>query len=350
MDDIKVWFVNDASSVTALEASASMASESLLEDVLVENPDLLMPGLTLVGIQTPTEGGPLDLLGVDSDGRLVVFELKRGTLSRDAVAQIIDYASDLDSKSDIALAEHITVNSGVGGIRKIDDFEEWYSGNRDVDSLGALRPLRLFLIGLGADDRTERMVRFLARNSGMDISLLTFHGFTHDGKTLLARQVEVEGATEPGGPSGRRYLSVAERRERLEKRIEECGVTDLLTAAREMFHEKWHSCTENIGPTAISFLLPERTESGRRMLSCARIDVDQGKIRAVFYGRAVNPCPDEFDQAKQAIPFETYRGPSDTEGTYAEVKFSLDATGWDTHKERLAELMQAVYQAWEQQG
>ena len=56
-----------------------------------------MEGLTLVGRQTPTEGGPLDLLGVDADGRLVVFELKRGTLSRDAVAQVVDYASYLNA-------------------------------------------------------------------------------------------------------------------------------------------------------------------------------------------------------------------------------------------------------------
>ena len=33
------------------------------------------------------------------------------------------------------------------------------------------------------------MVRFLADNSGMDISLLTFHGFNYDGKTILAKQV-----------------------------------------------------------------------------------------------------------------------------------------------------------------
>ena len=72
-------------------------TEELLEETLVKNPGMLIPGLRLVGRQTPTEGGPLDLLGVDEDGRLVVFELKRGTLSRDAVAQIIDYASDLDS-------------------------------------------------------------------------------------------------------------------------------------------------------------------------------------------------------------------------------------------------------------
>ena len=36
------------------------------------------------------------------------------------------------------------------------------------------------------------MVRFLAENSDMEISLLTFHGFVQDGKTFLAKQVEVE--------------------------------------------------------------------------------------------------------------------------------------------------------------
>ena len=37
-----------------------MESERLLEDTLVNNPDMLTPGLTLVGRQTRTEGGPLD--------------------------------------------------------------------------------------------------------------------------------------------------------------------------------------------------------------------------------------------------------------------------------------------------
>ena len=177
MDEVKIWTLNSDSNVTPLASKDQTDTESLLEETLVRNPDLLIPGLRLVGRQTPTDGGPLDLLGVDEDGRLVVFELKRGTLSRDAVAQIIDYASDLDAKTDIALAEHIAANSGVGGIERIEDFEEWYGENTDGQSLDSLRPLRLFLIGLGADDRTERMVRFLAENTGMDISLLTFHGF-----------------------------------------------------------------------------------------------------------------------------------------------------------------------------
>ncbi len=239
MDEVKIWAIQDESRTVALKSKSQVDTEGLLEETLVANPNLLIPGLRLVGRQTPTEGGPLDLLGVDEDGRLVVFELKRGTLSRDAVAQIIDYASDLDSKNDVALAEHIAAHSGVGGIESIDDFEEWYSENTEAQSLDSLRPMRLFLIGLGADERTERMVRFLADNSGMDISLLTFHGFEYDGKTLLARQVEVEAAADPGPRRARRYVRRAERRERLAKRVEDSGVSEIFGAARDMFTENW---------------------------------------------------------------------------------------------------------------
>ena len=70
MEEIEVWTV-DGSQVTRLAKSNQMESELLLEDVLVENPGLLLEDLILVGRQTPTEGGPLDLLGVDGDGRLV---------------------------------------------------------------------------------------------------------------------------------------------------------------------------------------------------------------------------------------------------------------------------------------
>ena len=184
MEEIEVWTV-DGSQVSRLAKSNRMESELLLEDVLVENPGLLIEDLKLVGRQTPTEGGPLDLIGVDGEGRLVVFELKRGTLSRDAVAQVIDYASDLDGMELDDLANHISARSGDYGIDKIDDFQDWYTTVLGVEDLESLKPLRMFLVGLGVDDRTERMARFLAENSGMDISLLTFHGFEYDGKTIL---------------------------------------------------------------------------------------------------------------------------------------------------------------------
>ena len=100
-------------------------------------------------------------------------------------------------------------------------------------------PLRLFLIGLGADERTERMVRFLAENTGMDISLLTFHGFAYDGKTLLARQVEVEAAADHGPRRPRRYLSAEEKRDMLKRNIEDSGISETFSAVEDMFEANW---------------------------------------------------------------------------------------------------------------
>ena len=133
MDEVKIWAVDGDSNVEPLASKVQTDTEALLEDTLVKNPDLLIPGLKLVGRQTPTAGGPLDLLGVDEEGRLVVFELKRGTLSRDAVAQIIDYASDLDAMDMDALASHISEQSGKHGIDEIEDFQNWYSQDLESD-------------------------------------------------------------------------------------------------------------------------------------------------------------------------------------------------------------------------
>ena len=338
MDEVKIWAVNGASNVVPLESKGETESEWLLEQILVENPNLLIPGLRLVGRQTPTGGGPLDLLGVDEDGRLVVFELKRGTLSRDAVAQIIDYASDLDSKGEVALAEHIAAHSGVDGIEEIEDFQEWYS--RDFGELVSLKPLRLFLIGLGADERTERMVRFLAENSGMDISLLTFHGFEYDGKMLLARQTEVEGATEPERRSTRGYIRVGERRERLQSHVEDSGVSELVGYVEDMFRQNWPASSTDPGLYSFSIRLQRR--------AYARVDVWKGGVTIVFYAQTKALCLEEFRQPVEEIRHETWpRNRESLEDPDTEIHFKLTADDWETDKERLHALTRAVYKAWE---
>ena len=343
MHEVKIWAVDGDSGAVPLRRKDRTDTESLLEDILVRNPDLLIPGLRLVGRQTPTEGGPLDLLGVDGDGRLVVFELKRGALSRDAVAQIIDYASDLDTKSDIALARHIADHSGVGGIENIDDFEEWYGENTEAQSLDALRPLRLFLIGLGVDGRTERMVRFLAENSGMDISLLTFHGFAHDGRVLLARQVEVEAAAGQVSRGSRAYVSRAERRERLAKRIEASGMAETFAAVESMFRENWPRCGTDPRHLGLTLTFQQR--------SYARIGVGEGVVRLVFYPRAKALCLEAFRQPVREISHHTWpenREPLDD--PEAQIHFRFTAEEWAQHSEGLSALTKAVYEAWLNSG
>ena len=172
-NELKIWATDGSGRATPLATAHQMATELQLEDTLVNYPDMLMPGLTLVGRQTRTEGGPLDLLGVDEDGHLALFELKRGSLNREAVAQIVDYGSSLELMGVESLAQHIANHVGSHGIHKIDDFAEWYEEKWSGQELSELLPIRLFLVGLGVDDTTLRMVRFLAKR-GADISLLTY--------------------------------------------------------------------------------------------------------------------------------------------------------------------------------
>ena len=344
MDEVKIWALDgDSNVVVPLASKSATDTELLLEETLVRNPDLLIPRLRLVGRQTPTDGGPLDLLGVDEDGRLVVFELKRGTLSRDAVAQIIDYASDLDTKTDVALAEHIAANSGGGGIEHIGDFEEWYGENTEGQSLDSLRPLRLVLIGLGADDRTERMVRFLAENTGMDISLLTFHGFTYDGKMFLARQVEVEAATNPGPRRPGQYVSRAEKRERLARRVEDSGMSETFGAAERMFRENWPQASTVPGASGLRITL--------RQLGYARIAVSEGNVTVVFFPRAKALCTNAFRQPVKEIRHDTWpKNREPVEDPESEIQFEFTAEEWEEHNARLSALMTAVYEAWESSG
>jgi hypothetical protein len=122
MEEIKLWKVAGSESnpvIRNVPTTANTKTEEMLEEILVKAPDLLFEGLKLVGRQVETSGGAtLDLLGVDEDGQLIVFELKRGTLTRDAVAQIIDYASFLAELGPSALSLFVSKGSGTLGIEK----------------------------------------------------------------------------------------------------------------------------------------------------------------------------------------------------------------------------------------
>lgn len=218
-EELRLWEVSDSGKVKTLSPRHQMPAELAFEELLVRHPDMLEPGLKLVGRQTPTRTGRLDLLAVDGDGRLVVYELKRGTLAREAVTQVLDYASDLDAMSATNLAEHIAQRSGNDGIQRIDDFEQWYADNFRGDDLSRLLPPRMVLIGLGVDPVAERMARFIS-GGPVDLSVVTFHGFKRGKERFLARQVEVE----PGSRGRRpRSATVVERRQALREYLERNG-------------------------------------------------------------------------------------------------------------------------------
>lgn len=268
-EELRIWRVSGATEVESLSPFSELPSEWEFEDLLVGNPEMLEPGLRLVGRQTRTQTGWLDLLGVDTDGCLVVYELKRGTLAREAVTQVLDYASDLDAMSANDLVEHISERSGSNGVERIDDFAQWYSDNFGRTDLAHLTPPRMVLVGLGVDPAAERMARFISAGS-VDLSVVTFHGFRRDKERLLARQVEVGAQTGEGSGKGG-YPRVAERRRALRVYLADNGYAELFDQIRDDIRGR----------------LPETgvwVETGRYGISFQLVEPDDSKVWKTYFG------------------------------------------------------------------
>src|SRR3972149_3682649 len=71
-----------------------LASEQLLESMIVAAPRMLSDEWILIGRQEDTGlGGRIDLLAIAPDGALVLIELKRDRTPREVAAQALDYAT-----------------------------------------------------------------------------------------------------------------------------------------------------------------------------------------------------------------------------------------------------------------
>lgn len=349
-DELQIWALDDDGEVTAVETTGRTETENLLEEALVNNPEMLMPDLELVGRQTPIAGGYLDLLGVDREGRLVVFELKRGALTRDAVTQVIDYCSSLESMGDSELARHIEGRSGNLGIARIEDLGDWYS-QRFNDQIEALRPIRMALVGLGADEHATRMVNYL-REQGVSIALMTFYGYQHGGQTLLARHMEKRGIDPPPPPPTGTF---EESIETLRQHALTLGIERLwLDAYEELSPPSYHTIAPTLMYKGVTFyhqtkLYMDELDSAASVQGSHSVRMDtSGKIRVTFFPVAIELCYDAFMEERENIPFQFEPPPNapTTERAQEQWYCLLDADGWAEHKDALIRLVASVDEAW----
>ena len=350
-DEFGIWEVDEATKVSErLEEAGRTGTEAVLEDILVENPAMLMPGLELVGRQVQTANGPLDLLGVDSEGRLVLFELKRGTLRRKAVAQAVDYASWLDSLDNDGLYALIGENSGRRGIGGIENFEEWYGNNDNWESLESLRPVRIVLVGLGVDAAARRMVDWLAAKD-VEIDLLTFMGYRHGNRMLLARQLDHSDEVRKQQKQVRvpRAEKDKNRLDAINRKIDGYEMRDWWPDAVAMLQT---NCRPSYrAKSAITFYQRRRRtlSTGAKARGTYKIEIsDPGVVRIVFLPAAVDLCLEEFERLRRAVPFNPE--PPGRWLTTEQVKKAwpcrLDESGWQEHKDSIAGLVRMVDERW----
>ena len=175
--------------------------EKHLENWLENSPWVLIQNSILwIGRQTSAtdEDGTIysNLFGIDSDGNLVIAELKKGRTPRDIVAQLFDYAAWADGLSESQIREIAETYFETRGVFEGKTFDEAFRDVFDMpetDELPSLnRTLRLFIVAEEIPARVARVCRFLRTSHGMDVTCIAVSIFqTESGEVLVSTETTV---------------------------------------------------------------------------------------------------------------------------------------------------------------
>ena len=195
-----IFILNDAELVPAKKTEVER--ESNMEEWLENSPWALIQDELILWIDrqpsAQDEEGTIfpDLLGVDSEGNLVVVEFKRGRTPRDVVAQLLEYAAwanelPLEQIHEIADA-YFEKRDEFRGKTFPDAFREVFD-IPETDELPPLkRKLRLFIVAEEIHPRVARVCRFLRTSYKMDVSCIAVSKFqTESGEEIISTETKV---------------------------------------------------------------------------------------------------------------------------------------------------------------
>ncbi|WP_456427495.1 endonuclease NucS domain-containing protein [Rhodocaloribacter sp.] len=195
--EIKAWEIIDGRPCP-LESDLAQEGRTEaydLEEWLASVPSIVRPGLKVIGRQVRTRSGPLDLLAVDRAGNLVIIELKRNKLPREALTQAIDYAADVASWGVEKVGEVCAKYTG----KSLEDVLSEAFPDVDLEGLSINETQRVILVGFAVEPALERMIEWLSEGYGVGINAVVLkYVRTSTGNEVLTRsaviseQVEAE--------------------------------------------------------------------------------------------------------------------------------------------------------------
>lgn len=232
------WILKTARDGHLIADLSAYPSEEQIENLITAHPATIREGVRLVARQAVIPAGKPDLLGVDQDGRLVVFELKAMSSARDVFAQAIDYASWFHSADFSDVANAIERSPEYPNISRIDDFAAWYratSGGRRPD---ALLPVRIVIVAVGADPASARIASFLSAHD-IETKVIDLELTRSSSKT---KPPESSTSVAPSSRTSRRAKRATPRQnaneQKLLRRATEHGSVELLSAAHAAILER----------------------------------------------------------------------------------------------------------------
>lgn len=184
--EIKVWQIS-GDQMEILETTMPEAGRrevDHLERWLKSNPSILGDDFVIIGEQVQTASGPVDFLGVDRTGNLVIVELKRDRVPREALAQAIDYASDLDAWDYERLNQECLKHTR----QTLEEYLAAKAPDMDLEQLTLNDSQRILLVGTAIEDSLQRMIGWLSEKYGVGANAIVLKYIrTANGEDLLAR-------------------------------------------------------------------------------------------------------------------------------------------------------------------
>jgi len=162
---------------------SALASEKLLETMILASPQLLSEEWMLIGQQADTGfGGRIDILAIAPDASLVLIELKRDRTPRDVVAQALDYAGWVEKLE--AQDIELIYSRFRPGHSLANDFKERFG--RDLVEEELNQTHQVIVVASSLDESTERIVGYLNARE-VPINVLFFQVFAFGDEQILSR-------------------------------------------------------------------------------------------------------------------------------------------------------------------
>ena len=191
---IDAWQIKEGKLVH-LDTAMRDAGRSEVEDLekwILSNPMILGHNISIIGREVPTDSGKrIDILGVDDEGNSVIVELKRDIIPREALAQAIDYASDISDWTYDRLNEECErYNDGRSLEEQLN--EDFDLEQEDLVDLSYNEAQRILFVGTSVENDLERMIEWLSTRYkvAMNVILLKYIQ-TEGGDEILARTVMI---------------------------------------------------------------------------------------------------------------------------------------------------------------
>lgn len=205
-EEIRFWRISEGDNLIEIPKS-KLNREERIENWIERDISIVSKDLIVIGRQVTTDfGGCIDLICLDRRGDVVIIELKKDKTPREVVAQVLDYASWVRDLTPDRIVE--IANDYLGEKEPLNVAFDRKFGVEVPSNLNETH--KMLIVASEIDESTERILRYLNEDYGVNINAVTFNFFSDDKNEYIARSFIID-------PKSVEYTSGTKKRRKINK-------------------------------------------------------------------------------------------------------------------------------------